>query len=134
MLAGLSLSGLILLPPPNRVCDSCGAGERFGLSRDRFEFVLKYFVFGPENDADKWAPVRPLVAAFNKARQVGVNPGYKLCGDESMSYWRGKSGNNRDDGMPHVVKIVSLLANSSLLRLCYCESLGQLPTTNAVCI
>ena len=37
---------------------------------------------------------------------VGFKPGWRLCLDESVSAWRGKNGEIRAGGMPHVVKIV----------------------------
>ena len=81
-------------------------GERYGMSRDRFEFVLRWLRFGADDPNDKWAPVRSLIASFNDARYNGYKPGWRLCLDESVSAWRGKNGEIQNGGMPHVVKII----------------------------
>jgi hypothetical protein len=81
-------------------------GARFGMSKHRFEFVLRWMRFGDDDAKDKWGPIRGLVAAFNKAREEGFKPGWRMCLDESVSAWRGSNGEVRAGGMPHVVKIV----------------------------
>ena len=40
------------------------------------------------------------------ARVVGFKPGWRITFDESVSAWRGKNGEIRAGGMPHVAWIV----------------------------
>ena len=82
-------------------------GERYGLSRDRFEILLRHLSFcsALEATGDKWAPVRRLVDGFNERRIQKIFPGWQLCVDESVSSWRGKDGDFCSDGMPHVTCI-----------------------------
>ena len=79
-------------------------GSRFGISRGRFEELLKYLRFCPPeefSDAnDKWAPVCRLIDAFYKQRAAKFFPSWSICVDESISAWRGKDGNYCSDGMP----------------------------------
>ena len=82
-------------------------GERYGLTRDRFEILLRYLSFCPVHEVvdDKWAPVRRLIEGFNQRRVQKLYPGWQLCVDESVSSWRGKDGDFCSDGMPHVTRI-----------------------------
>ena len=84
-------------------------GSRYGISRQRFEVLLRYLRFCPpeefESTQDRWAPVRRLVDGFNKRRVETFYPSWSICVDESISAWRGKDGNYCSDGMPHVTKI-----------------------------
>ena len=82
-------------------------GERYGLSRDRFEILLRHLSFCPALEAagDKWAPVRRLIDGFNERRIQIIFPGWQLCVDESVSSWRGNDGYFCSDGMPHVTCI-----------------------------
>ena len=84
-------------------------GSRYGISRQRFEVLLRYLRFCPpeefESTQDRWAPVRRLVDGFNKRRAETFYPSWSICVDESISAWRGKDGNYCSDGMPHVTKI-----------------------------
>ncbi|KAL5506054.1 hypothetical protein EMCRGX_G007620 [Ephydatia muelleri] len=82
-------------------------GERYGLTRDRFEILLRYLSFCPVHEVvdDKWAPVRHLIEGFNQRRVQKLYPGWQLCVDESVSSWRGKDGDFCSDGMPHVTRI-----------------------------
>ena len=82
-------------------------GERYGLSRNRVEILLRYLSFCPEdeNNSDKWSSVRRLIEYFNQRRVEKFYPGWQLCVDESVSSWRGKDGDFCSDGMPHVTRI-----------------------------
>jgi hypothetical protein len=64
------------------------------------------FVLDETVSADAWYPVRDLIKSFNKRREEVVFPGEKLCGDESMSTWKGRDASYRSDGLPHSTKIV----------------------------
>jgi hypothetical protein len=66
-------------------------GERYGLTRDRFEILLRYLSFCPVHEVvdDKWAPVRRLIEGFDQRRVQKLS---QLCVDESVSSWRGKDG------------------------------------------
>ena len=81
-------------------------GSRYGISRQRFEVLLRYLRFCPpeefESTQGRWAPVRRLVDGFNKRRAETLYPSWSICVDESISAWRGK---DCSDGMPHVTKI-----------------------------
>ena len=82
-------------------------GERYGLTRDRFEILLRCLSFCPAHEAisDKWAPVRRLLEGFNQRRVETLYPGWQLCVDESVSSWRGKDRDFCSDGMPHVTQV-----------------------------
>ena len=82
-------------------------GERYGLSRNHFEILLRCLSFCPEdeNNSDKWSSVRRLIECFNQRRVEKFYPGWQLCVDESVSSWRGKDGDFCSDGMPHVTRI-----------------------------
>ena len=82
-------------------------GERYGLSRNRFEILLRCLSFCPEdeNNSDKWSSVRRLIECFNQRRVEKFYPGWQLCVDKSVSSWRGKDGDFCSDGMPHVTRI-----------------------------
>lgn len=64
-------------------------GERYSLTRDRFEILLRCLSFCPAHEAigDKWAPVRRLIGGFNQRRVEKLYPGWQLCVDESVSSW-----------------------------------------------
>ena len=84
-------------------------GSRFGMSRHRFEDILRYLRLDDQSFApggatpDSWLFVRRFVDAFNNNMSSVVFPGQKLCVDESMSSWRGRA--DYEGGMPHVTKI-----------------------------
>ena len=82
-------------------------GEGYGLTRDRFEILLRYLSFCPVHEVvdDKWAPVCRLIEGFNQRRVQKLYPGWQLRVDESVSSWRGKDGDFCSDGMPHVTRI-----------------------------
>ena len=69
-------------------------GERYGLSRNRFDILLRCLSFCPEDEniSDKWSSVRHLIECFNQRRVVKFYPGWQLCVDESVSSRRGKDG------------------------------------------
>jgi len=84
-----------MLPPPD-----------FGLymSHDRFDRLLRYWAFGPENCwgellENPWAEVTYWVTGFNKARREELEVGTDVTPDEMMFAWRGKKGNG---GIPHL--------------------------------
>ena len=56
-------------------------GERYGLSRNRFEILLRCLSFCPEdeNNSDKWSSVRRLIECFNQRRVEKFYPGWQLC-------------------------------------------------------
>jgi hypothetical protein len=80
-------------------------GSRFGMSKHRFFFVLRFMRFGSKSKDDKWSLVRPIVGTFNQARVDGFQSGWQICVGESMSAWRGRDGEMAADGMPHVTKM-----------------------------
>ena len=95
-------------------------GERYGLTRDRFEILLRYLSFCPVHDVvdDKWAPVRRLIEGFNQRRVQKLYPGWQLCVDESVSSWRGKDGDFCSDGMPHVTRsLKEWVANLRIVQM-----------------
>ena len=97
-----SLHDSDLLPAP-------AFGQRFGMSRDRFEMLVRYMTFhDPDLDLavplDPWRKVRTFVNMFNLNRAENVTPGWVLVVDESTSKWRGL-GDWYDLGMPHITKI-----------------------------
>jgi hypothetical protein len=93
-----------VLIPPN-------FGERYGMSRDRFEKLEQHTQYCPRPpagaDVDPWWPVRGLVAAFNQRRNHCISPGLFVTEDESGSWWFGKNAKKlpaflQDGACPHV--------------------------------
>jgi len=90
-------------------------GERFGMSRDRFKIIRRYFrcsrpadttvVTAGAPDVDPWGSIRPFIEAFNENRRKKVIPGRVLTVDEVMSMWLGLDGNYAVEGIPHLTKI-----------------------------
>ena len=83
-------------------------GSRYGMSRCRFEDILRYLSLDDESlssciPGDQWFAIRSFVEAFNQNMETNVCPGKKLCIDESMCSWRGRG--DFAGGMPHVTKI-----------------------------
>ena len=54
-------------------------GERYGLTRDCFEILLRYQSFCPVHEVvdDKWAPVHRLIEGFNQRRVQKLYPGWR---------------------------------------------------------
>lgn len=89
-----------IFPPAN-------FGQRFGMSRQRFEIILMALRFTqPSNldDSDKWRNTRTLVMMVNDKLADTIRPGSKITVDESMFAWYGR-GAYFKDGMPAVMKI-----------------------------
>lgn len=92
-----------VLMPPN-------FGERYGMSRDRFERLEQFTQYAERQSgeaADMWWPVRDVVSAFNQRRNSAVHPGLFVCLDESGSWWTGRDANKlpaflQDGACPHV--------------------------------
>ena len=80
-------------------------GKRFGVSRERFELILKHLSLGVPDPSDPAAAMLDFIDQINHRRIEGYYPCWSICVDESMSSWRGKDGNFCSDGMPHVTKI-----------------------------
>jgi hypothetical protein len=60
---------------------------------------------GSGEGQERWMPLKAFVAAWNTRRVEALNPGWKVCVDESVSAWRGLDGTVGESGMPHVTKI-----------------------------
>jgi hypothetical protein len=97
-----------VLVPPN-------FGERYGMSRDRFEKLEQHTQYGSPPPAsagtDAWWPVRALIAAFNARRNAAITPGLFVTEDESGSWWFGKNAKKlpaflQDGACPHVTYMV----------------------------
>ena len=76
----------------------------FFLSRDRFERILRYWAYSPENCWGEllekpWTEVEYWIQGFNKNRRDELRVGTDLTPDEMMFAWRGKRGNG---GIPHL--------------------------------
>jgi hypothetical protein len=93
-----------VLMPPN-------FGERYGMSRDRFEKLEQHTQYCPKPPGtaanDAWWPVRSLITAFNTRRNQCVSPGLFITEDESGSWWYGKNAKKlpaflQDGACPHV--------------------------------
>jgi hypothetical protein len=93
-----------VLMPPN-------FGERYGMSRDRFEKLEQHTQYCSKppgtGTADAWWPVRTLISAFNQRRNQCVTPGLFITEDESGSWWFGKNAKRlpaflQDGACPHV--------------------------------
>ncbi|XP_045778132.1 uncharacterized protein LOC123876048 [Maniola jurtina] len=82
-------------------------GQKFGMSRQRFETILMALRFTQPSDlddSDKWRNVRTLVTMVNEKLEHTIRPGSKITVDESMFAWYGR-GAYFKDGMPAVMKI-----------------------------
>ncbi|XP_069354527.1 piggyBac transposable element-derived protein 3-like [Maniola hyperantus] len=82
-------------------------GQRFGMSRQRFETILMALRFTQPSDlddSDRWRNVRTLVTMVNEKLEHTIRPGSKITVDESMFAWYGR-GAYFKDGMPAVMKI-----------------------------
>ena len=79
--------------------------------RLRFERIirnLRLCMYTPaQQQADPWIPIRSAYEKFNTYRPRVFRLGAHLCGDESMSSWRGFCAALEDVtvGLPHVTKI-----------------------------
>jgi hypothetical protein len=91
-------------PPPDSTAEAPAMG-RYGINQNRFDKLRSIFRSGPADDAsfdaNDWCFVDGLVDAFNKNRKEGINPGWLLAPDESMSAWRGKVGKRDTKKCPH---------------------------------
>jgi len=85
-------------------------GERYGMSRERFEKLEQFTQYCERQvgeSADMWWPVREVVSAFNLRRNAALTPGLFVTIDESGSWWTGRDGNKvpafmKDGACPHV--------------------------------
>jgi hypothetical protein len=81
------------------------------MPRDVFEEYLRNFRLSiytvADVAADLWRPIRFAIESFNEHRPTVFKPGTYICGDESMSEWRGRAWHVGDTviGLPHVTKI-----------------------------
>lgn len=82
-------------------------GGRFGLVRDRFEGWRKYLKLWPANapEADPYARVAYLIAAFNENRKKKVSPGTGVCIDESTGKWI-PFFKDTPEGIPNLTKLI----------------------------
>ena len=82
-------------------------GGRFGLVRDRFEGWRKYLKLWPADaaEADPYARVSYLIAAFNENRKEKVSPGTGVCIDESMGKWM-PFFKDTPEGIPNLTKLI----------------------------
>lgn len=95
----------ILLPP--------AFGRRFEMGYHKFETILQSLLFSLINNGDnheenenRWAPIQAFIDMLHTKWQDVIQPGYKLCVDESMFAWYGR-GNYDPNGMPSVVIKIS---------------------------
>ncbi|CAG5059986.1 unnamed protein product [Parnassius apollo] len=88
-----------IFPPAN-------FGQRFGISRQRFEIIIVALRFTQPSDlddSDKWRNTRTLVMMVNDKLKDTIRPGAKITVDESMFAWYGR-GAYFKDAMPAVMK------------------------------
>ena len=117
-------------------------GERFKMSRERFEKIVHYLrldVYDPSKIAitvcsmlslilfinitfrqDPWAPIRSFVEAFKENRHTTVVPGRTICIDELISQWEGKEAKYHPLGCPHVTKIPRKPVSCGVEGKCSC--------------
>ena len=87
-------------------------GKRFGLGRNRFNCIMRFLKISsvPNDSEDKWTDVREHVDDFNRAREQGFYPGWRMVIDESVSSWRGLDLQKSVNGMPHASKFVFIVS------------------------
>jgi hypothetical protein len=120
-------------------------GEKFGMSRNRFEVIEKHFSWDEEdpvrmltlcsNDyacnflscqGDKWWRIRGLLNAFNHRCQEMVDAGEDIVIDELMSLWKGvKRGTHQFGNPPAVVNMPSKPVDEGLLYRCAADALTR---------
>ena len=84
-------------------------GARFGMSRDRFENLLRYLRLSPQpaaDDDDPWWPIRGFIDAINDRRVEKLRPSKVVVADESMSWWYSSKPDEMPDELPHTTKII----------------------------
>jgi len=94
----------------NTVYSARNYGEKFGMTRERFEQIVKHLRLDTYDEErtvseDAWKPIRSFVRAFNENRRNTVIPGKMICIDEFMSQWEGRELKYHPLGCPHVTKI-----------------------------
>ena len=87
--------------PSSKYVPAANLGEKTGMSRDRFETLLRLMVWsvqppvrpeGMSHEAYRWLLVEDFVANFNEHRKQYFSPSWHLCADESISRWYGLGG------------------------------------------
>ncbi|XP_045781571.1 uncharacterized protein LOC123878442 [Maniola jurtina] len=81
-------------------------GQKFGMSRQRFETILMALRFTQPSDlddSDKWRNVRTLVTMVNEKLEHTIRPGSKITVDESLfaRYGRGAYFKDEHDQVSH---------------------------------
>ena len=114
ILLGSSLAGRSNIKDLWNVKSSCFCQpldllRRFGLSRDRFLYWMKYVkLWPPTVNEHTWDAVRGLISAFNTTRMQNVKPGTEVVMDESMGKWI-PMFEGTPEGVPHLTKIIRKL-------------------------
>lgn len=103
-------------------------GERFKMSRDRFDDIMRYMRWGKFDDSyeyleeDPWMPLRSFIQAFNACRASATfKPGSVIVVDELMSMWEGAELKHYHFGCPHVTKIKSKPVSVGIECKCSCD-------------
>ena len=89
------MMGIIKL---DRLRDYWVQNEKFGfpffrghMSRERWFCIMEALHFAPnETSADPIFKIRPLITYFHNRMAAIINPGKKVCIDESLAPWRGR--------------------------------------------
>ena len=110
-----------------------GLGEKTGMSRDRFELLLRFMVWsvqpaqrpeGMSHEAYRWLLVEDFVANFNEHRQQFFSPSWHMCADESISRWYGLGGHWINMGLPMYVAMDQKPEDGLEIQNCCCAISG----------
>lgn len=86
-------------------------GRRFGISRNRFEMVIRNLSFNDSKEItdDKWSPIREYLDDLNSLREKGFHPCWKIVVDKSILSWRVLDGKKSKEGMLSASSFICLL-------------------------
>ena len=100
--------------PSSKYVPAANFGEKTGMSRDRFEVLLRYMVWskqpqvrpeGMSHEAYRWTLVEDFVKNFNEHQAQFFCPSWHMCADKSISCWYGLGGHWINMGLPMYVSM-----------------------------
>jgi hypothetical protein len=98
--------------PPNKYIPAPSIGTRTGMSRNRYDTILKGLVWsfqptarpeGMSSEEHRWMLVADFVNNLNDHKRNYFTPSTLICVDESMSRWYGLGGHWINMGLPMYV-------------------------------
>jgi Transposase IS4 len=98
--------------PPNKYIPAPSIGTRTGMSRNRYDIIIKCLVWsfqpptrpeGMSSEEHRWMLVTDFVNNLNEHKKNYFIPSTLICVDESMSRWYGLGGHWINIGLPMYV-------------------------------